>query len=116
MANDAGTSDLSGKTVAGRYKVMKQLGEGGQSQVYIAVQEPLGRKVALKVIRGEMASDPDQIARFETEARTISELQHPHIIPIFDFGRDGEMLFMVMELVHGRSLDKRLATGEPLSL
>src|SRR5262245_53606191 len=78
--------------------------------VYIAVQEPLGRRVALKLIRANLLSTPMIAGRFEREAKSLAALAHPNIVTLFDFGRtdDGEM-YMAMELLPGDSLRKRLA-------
>jgi serine/threonine-protein kinase len=104
-------SPLIGTTIAGRYRIVRKLGEGGQSEVFVAVQEPLGREVAVKVIRAELAADPEQIERFKREAAVISELQHPHIVTLHDFGVDGVQLYMAMELCKGESLRERINRG-----
>ncbi|MDP2341395.1 MAG: serine/threonine-protein kinase [Deltaproteobacteria bacterium] len=104
-------SPLIGTTIAGRYRIVRKLGEGGQSEVFVAVQEGLGREVAVKVIRAELAADPEQIERFKREAAVISELQHPHIVTLHDFGVDGVQLYMAMELCKGESLRERINRG-----
>ncbi len=104
-------SALIGTTIAGRYRVVRKLGEGGQSEVFVAVQEPLNREVALKVIRTELSSDPEQIERFKREAAVISELQNPNIVTLHDFGFEGGQLYMAMELLKGESLRDRINRG-----
>lgn len=109
---------LIGAVVAGRYHVERRLAAGGMGVVYIARQEPLGRKVALKVIRGD-AQDPVAQQRFEREARAASSLQDPHVVVVHDFGViDGGAahggLFLAMELLDGETLRQRLS-GAPLS-
>ena len=108
-------TNLPGQMIAGRYRIVRPLGEGGQGQVFVAVQEALGRDIALKVIRGELAGDPSMVERFQREARTVSELQHPHIVTIYDFGVSDGTMFMAMELLQGQSLRERFESGVPLS-
>ncbi len=103
-------SDLVGKRL-GQYEILSAIGQGGMATVYKARQESMERDVAIKVISGQLAANPDFVARFEREARLIAKLQHPHILPVFDFGREGDLLFLAMRLVDGGSLDKRLKTG-----
>ena len=83
--SEAVLDPLLGAVVAGRYHVERRLAAGGMGVVYIARQEPLGRRVALKVIRGD-ASDPVAQQRFEREARAASSLQDPHVVVVHDFG------------------------------
>jgi serine/threonine protein kinase len=98
-----------GKTIAGRYKVERLLGQGGMGAIYSATQEPLGRKIALKVLLQAYAKDATAVARFEKEARSISKLVHPNIVTIFDFGQteDGDF-FIAMELLDGHSIRETL--------
>jgi serine/threonine-protein kinase len=110
------TTAFIGQTIAGRYRVVRQLGEGGQGHVFVAVQEALGREIALKVIRDELTSDLANVERFHREAKTVSELQHPHIVAIYDFGVHEGTLFMAMEKLKGQSLRQRLDAGAPISL
>ena len=105
---------LVGSVVAGRYRVERRLAAGGMGVVYEATQEPLGRRVALKVIRGEAVFDPVARARFEREAKTASSLQDPHVVVVHDFGvlkdddnNDGG-LFIAMEFVEGVTLREHL--------
>jgi serine/threonine protein kinase len=97
--------------VAGRYRVVEKLGEGGMGAVYRAVQEPLGREVALKVIAPALARDGDAVERFRREAKAASSLSHPHIVTVYDFGADGGLLFLAMELIHGVGLDLVVRRG-----
>jgi serine/threonine protein kinase len=103
-------SDLVGKRL-GQYDILNPIGQGGMATVYKARQESMERDVAVKVIIGQLATNPDFIARFEREARLIAKLQHPHILPVYDFGRDENLLYLVMRLVEGGSLDQRLTAG-----
>ncbi len=105
-----------GAVVAGRYRLTKKLGEGGMGAVFVAVQEPLGREVAVKVIIGDLAKDEQAVERFKREATTLSTLSHPNIVTIFDFGStDDGTLFLVMELLRGESLKQRLARVSRMS-
>lgn len=96
--------DLSGTVLGGRYHLVKRLGQGGMGVVYEAVQVDLGRRVAVKLISGEVS--PSALSRFRTEALATARLGNPHIVQVTDFraGGDGEPPFMVMELLAGRTL------------
>src|SRR5258708_36154035 len=95
----------------GQYEVLELLGQGGMATVYKARQPSMDRFVAIKVISGNLSDNPEFIARFEREARLIARLQHAHILPVYDYGRDNETLYLVMRLVDGGSLDQRLRQG-----
>jgi serine/threonine protein kinase len=102
-------------TRLGQYDIVSTLGQGGMATVYRARQASMQRDVAIKVISGQLSSNPDFMTRFEHEARLIAHLQHAHILPVYDFGREGHTLFLAMRLVDGGSLDQRLRSG-PLSV
>ncbi len=94
-----------GRTLAGRYEVLKKLNEGGVGAVYLAIQQPLDRPVALKLLLRRHADDPTAIKRFEKEALSIARLTHPHIVTVHDFGTTGDGdLFLAMEFLRGQSL------------
>ena len=76
--------DLTGTRV-GQYEIVERLGGGGMAVVYRAVQQPLGREVALKALSPELFQDDGFVKRFETEAKTLAKLDHPNILPIYDF-------------------------------
>lgn len=106
--------------LAGKYKILKKIGEGGMGSVYIANQEPIDRKVAVKVLLGKLAEDEISVRRFEQEARAISKMQHPNTVTIYDFGRtvdahDEERLYIVMEYLKGRTLTQVLRAEGQLS-
>lgn len=94
------------------YEVRDRLGEGGFGVVWRAYQPSVGREVAIKVIRPELASQPAFVRRFEAEARTIARLAHPHIVPLIDFWRDTAGAYLVLGLLPGGSLDGLLATEQ----
>jgi serine/threonine-protein kinase len=98
---------LVGSVVAGKYRIVKQLGEGGMGCVYLAEQQlgSTARKVALKTLHKHLSHDPHIKARFDREAGTVAALEHPNTIQVFDFGAmaDGT-LYLVMEFVQGRSV------------
>ncbi|HVO42534.1 MAG TPA: serine/threonine-protein kinase, partial [Aggregatilineales bacterium] len=109
-------ANLVGKQL-GQYVITVQIGKGGMATVYRAHHAAMDRDVAIKVMDDEIARQPEFIARFEREAKLIARLQHPHILPVYDYARTDEVTYLVMRLVEGESLDKRLRTGKlPLEL
>lgn len=99
--------------VAG-YRVIKRIGRGGMSTVYLAEHIHLHRRVALKVLDPELAANPTFRTRFARESQIVAELEHPHIVPIFDAGESDGLLYLVMRYVENRDLRELLAEGEPL--
>ncbi|MFD7718676.1 serine/threonine-protein kinase [Streptomyces sp. NPDC059814] len=99
--------------VAGRYRLISAIGRGGMGEVWRAADEVLGRSVAVKLLLGEHA-DESATARFRLEAQTAARLSHPHLVAVFDFGSWEDRLFLVMELVEGRSLADLLLAQERL--
>ncbi|HEY8428445.1 MAG TPA: protein kinase [Sandaracinaceae bacterium] len=107
------TSDddpLIGSVVAGRYEIKQCIGRGGMGTVYLARQRAMDRDVALKVLKPELASDRRFRARFEREARSASRIQSVRVVTMIDYGDTGELLYIAMELLDGRSLADLLAT------
>ncbi|MFD0021138.1 serine/threonine-protein kinase [Streptomyces sp. NPDC058382] len=100
--------------VAGRYRLISAIGRGGMGEVWRATDEVLGRSVAVKLLLGEHA-DESATARFRLEAQTAARLSHPHLVAVFDFGSWEDRLFLVMELVEGRSLADLLLSQERLA-
>ncbi len=110
-----GVDPLIGTQLAGRYRIERRLGMGGMGAVYLAVQDPLGRQVALKVLKPALISDPIAIERFKNEARTIASVGHPHIVAVHDFGQtDDGTLYLVMEYLQGRTLADAVKADGPM--
>jgi eukaryotic-like serine/threonine-protein kinase len=95
----------------GNYEILAPLGAGGMGEVYRARDSRLGREVALKVLPEAFAQDPERLARFDREARTLASLHHPNIASLFGFEEVGRQRFLLMELVEGEDLAARLARG-----
>ena len=110
QSSERGDHRVIGKSL-GPYEILEQLGAGGMGEVYLAEDTRLGRKVAVKVLPAEFASDPERRARFEQEARAAAALNHPHIAAVFDVGAEGNTHYMVQEFLEGQSLGDRLAGG-----
>ncbi len=98
-------------TRLGPYEVVAPLGAGGMGEVYRARDTRLGREVAVKVLPPHLSESPEARTRFEREARVVSGLNHSHICVLHDLGREGEIDYLVMELVDGESLAERIARG-----
>jgi eukaryotic-like serine/threonine-protein kinase len=107
---DPSERTLTGVTIAGRYQIIGPLGSGGIGQVYSATQIGLDREVAVKVIRKGRRGDEITEKRFMREARAAGRISSPHVVTLFDFGRDQDsgLLYLAMELLEGQSLSERL--------
>ncbi|MEK6322327.1 MAG: serine/threonine-protein kinase [Acidobacteriota bacterium] len=92
-------------SVVGNYKIIDKIGEGGMGAVFKGVDLMLEREVAIKMLRPELARQPNVVERFRTEAVTLAKLNHPNVATLHSFFRQGEDFFMVMEFVRGRTLD-----------
>jgi serine/threonine-protein kinase len=107
---------LSGRRLGG-FSIGERLALGGMAAIYRATQASTGREVAVKVLPLHLAGDASLAARFEREARVLASLQHPHILPLIDYGREGDWLYLVTPLIPHGDLAERLARwGEPLPL
>jgi WD40 repeat protein/DNA-binding SARP family transcriptional activator len=93
------------------YELKEEIGSGTFGTVHRALQSSIGREVAIKVIRPEFANDAEFIRRFDTEAQTIARLEHPHIVPLYDYWREPDRAFLVMRLFRGGSLQSALQDG-----
>ncbi len=102
---------LIGQTI-GNYRIISRLGRGGMATVYRARQVTMGRDVAIKVMRADLAEDPQYEARFEREAQVIANLQHPRVLPVHEFGHEGDIFYLVMRVIEGESLYQRLLRGK----
>ncbi|HEX8118927.1 MAG TPA: serine/threonine-protein kinase, partial [Pyrinomonadaceae bacterium] len=91
--------------VFGNYKIEQKLGEGGMGEVFRGVDMMLEREVAIKFLRPELASQPQVVERFRSEAVTLAKLQHPNIATLYNFMRQGDSFIMVLEFVRGVTLD-----------
>ncbi|MEW5961512.1 MAG: serine/threonine-protein kinase, partial [Chloroflexota bacterium] len=100
-------SNLIGKTI-GQYQIIEQIGIGGMATVYKAYQPSMDRYVAVKILPSQLAQDPNFAKRFEHEAKAIAALEHPHILPIHDFGTAEGHTYMVMRYVEGGTLSSQM--------
>ena len=106
---------LIGRTLDGRYRVLRRVADGGMATVYLAVDERLDREVALKVMRQHLVHDDSFVTRFRREARSAASLSHPNVVAVFDQGTDGDHIFLAMEFVPGKTLRDVLRDEGPLS-
>src|SRR5438876_252245 len=107
-ASTAAGPDLTGQT-PGDFSILRRLGQGGMGQVYPAEQISLKRKVALKVLREDVASNPTALARFKVESKTVAQLSHANIVQVHMIGEHEGRHYMVLEYVEGRNLRDYLA-------
>jgi tRNA A-37 threonylcarbamoyl transferase component Bud32 len=108
------SSSLIGRKL-GKYKVIERLGQGGMAMVYTGYQEEVDRRVAIKVLPPHPGLDENFAERFRLEARTIARLQHPHILPLYDYGTEDDIVYLVMAYVDGGALEDLIDEG-PLPL
>ena len=99
-----------------RYELIAQLGSGGMSVIYKAIDRELGRNVAVKVLRPSLTKDPSFLEKFRQEARNIANLQHPNIVTVHDVGSQGQTYYIVMEMVEGQDLKKIIRNHGALSV
>src|SRR6266581_5798501 len=95
----------------GPYEILSALGAGGMGEVYRARDSRLNRDVALKILPESFTHDPERLARFRREAQVLASLNHPHIGAIYGLDEANGQQFLVLELVDGESLDRRIARG-----
>lgn len=101
-------NNLTGKTISNRYIVEEILGQGGMSSVYKGTDPNLKRVVAIKVIHSHLSSNADFVQRFEEEAAAVAQLRHHGIIQVYDFNRDDDLYYMILEFVPGETLQDHL--------
>jgi len=107
--------DLVRESLAAEYEIIEELGRGGMAMVYRAKDRQLEREVAVKVLPFSLAFDTEFVERFQREARTAAQLEHPNIISIYRVGRSGRVIYFVMKFLRGGSLSNVLATRKKLS-
>ena len=105
-----------GQKINDRYEIVKSIGEGGMANVYLAQDTILDRKVAVKVLRGDLSSDDKFIRRFQREALSVSNLSHPNIVEVYDVGEEDGEHYIVMEYIEGKTLKQLLKKRESLTL
>src|SRR5690606_8698779 len=98
------TDKFLGKTIAARYRLVKKLGSGGMSVVYLARHELISRLSAIKILRPELSRMPEHRERFLREARAVNRINHENIVEISDVGESDGIAYLVMEYVEGESL------------
>ncbi len=101
-------------SLSGEYEVVEELARGGMGIVFRATEVGLQRQVALKVLSPDLGLTGRAVARFKREARTVAELEHPNIVPVYRVGQVGGVLHIAMKFVEGRSLDAIIAAQGPL--
>ncbi len=102
------TQSLVGRTVAGKYHILRKLARGGMGVVYVAEHTGLAREVVFKVLSYHLSNDNKAKSRFEREARGLSVLDHPNVVTVHDFGHEDGLTYIVMEYVPGENLSQRL--------
>ncbi len=100
--------------VIGNYKILDKIGEGGMGEVFQGIDLTLGRKVAIKSLRPELAHRQDLVERFRTEAMALARLNHTNLVTLYSFFGQGDSFFMIMEFVQGETLDKVIARSAPM--
>lgn len=107
---------VKGQKINDRYEIVKSIGEGGMANVYLANDIILNRKVAVKVLRGDLATDEKFIRRFQREAMSVSNLSHPNIVEVYDVGEEDGNYYIVMEYIEGKTLKKLIQKRGALTL
>jgi beta-lactam-binding protein with PASTA domain len=107
---------LIGMLFDGRYRIIRKLGSGGMANVYLAEDEELGRRVAIKILNDRHAADDQFVERFRREAKNAAGLSHPNIVSIYDRGEAEGTYYIAMEYLEGRSLKERIVEDGPLPI
>ena len=102
--------DLEGEPLRG-YRLLDQVGVGAFGVVYRAIQPQVGREVAVKAVHPELANHPDFVRRFEHEAQIVARLEHPHVVPLYDYWREPDAAYLVMRFLRGGSVEDLLEAG-----
>ena len=96
--------DLEGRLLSNRYELIEKIGNGGMAKVFKAKDQVLNRYVAVKILRDEFTTDQEFIKRFEAEAQAAASITHPNIVSVYDVGNEGNLYYIVMELIQGKTL------------
>jgi beta-lactam-binding protein with PASTA domain/predicted Ser/Thr protein kinase len=110
------TDTLINTLFDGRYRIVRKLGSGGMANVYLAEDEELGRRVAIKILNDRHASDDSFVERFRREAKNAAGLSHPNIVSVYDRGEAEGTYYIAMEYLEGRSLKERIVSEGPLPI
>ena len=105
-----------GQKINDRYEIIKSIGEGGMANVYLAYDTILDRRVAVKVLRGDLSNDEKFVRRFQREALSASSLSHPNIVEMYDVGEDNGLYYIVMEYIEGKTLKQLIKKRGSLTL
>ncbi len=107
---------MKGQKISDRYQIVKAIGEGGMANVYLAYDMILDRKVAVKVLRGDLSNDEKFLRRFQREALSASSLSHPNIVEVYDVGEDNGQYYIVMEYIEGSHLKQLIKKRGQLTI
>src|SRR5665647_3611715 len=111
-----GRLNMIGKLLLNRYELLEKIGEGGMGIVYKAKCHLLNRFVAVKILKTELSSDEDFVARFKREGTSAASLSHPNIVNVHDVGTENNINFIVMEYINGKTLKQLIKeNGKPVS-
>ena len=105
-----------GQRINDRYEIIKSIGEGGMANVYLAYDTILDRRVAVKVLRGDLSNDEKFVRRFQREALSASSLSHPNIVEMYDVGEDNGIYYIIMEYIEGKTLKQLIKKRGALTL
>lgn len=107
--------NLEGRLISNRYEIIKRVGNGGMATVYKAKDHTLNRFVAVKILKDEFTTDEEFIKRFNSEAQAVASLTNPNIVSVYDVGNEGNLYYIVMELVQGKTLKEVIQEDGKLS-
>ena len=99
-----------------RYTIIRELGRGGMATLYLAFDPNFDREVAIKVLSRHLTTDPQFLERFRREAKAIASLEHPAIVPVYDYGEEDEKAFLVMRYMGGGTLLQKIQQSGRISL
>lgn len=105
---------MSNRLLSGRYELLEKIGEGGMAVVYKAKDKLLNRFIAVKILRPEFTKDASFVENFKRESQSAAGLSHPNIVGVYDVGREGNINYIVMELIEGKTLSEVIAEEAPM--